>query len=88
MKSKDIPTLIIIAVVSLVLSVILSSKVFVTPTSRQQQVDVVPTISTDFPDNQVRQYLSSNNVDPTVNIQIGPTSPNNTFTGSATSGSR
>jgi hypothetical protein len=86
MKSKDIPTLIIIAVISLVLSIIISSKVFVTPSSRQQQVDVVPTLQTNFPVNKVSQYLSSNNVDPTVNIQINPiNNPGNPYSGSSSS---
>ena len=79
MKSKDITTLILIGIISAIASVVISSKVFVTPTSRQQNVESVPIIETSFPDAKVRPYLSSSNVDPVVHIQIGGQQGSNTF---------
>ena len=48
MKSKDLTTLIIVGVVSAALSIVISSKIFVPPSQRQQSVTQVPSISSDI----------------------------------------
>ena len=73
MKAKDITTIIIIGIVSAVLSGVISSKVFVTPSSRQQVVEVIPTVKSSFNQNEVQKYLSNKSIDPTVKIEIGTT---------------
>jgi hypothetical protein len=73
MKAKDITTIIIIGIVSAVLSGVISSKVFVTPSSRQQAVEVIPTVESSFNQNEVQKYLSNKSIDPTVKIEIGTT---------------
>jgi hypothetical protein len=73
MKAKDITTIIIIGIVSAVLSGVISSKVFVTPSSRQQAVEVIPTVKSSFNQNEVQKYLSNKSIDPTVKIEIGTT---------------
>ncbi|MEI8187459.1 MAG: hypothetical protein WCG30_00750 [Candidatus Saccharibacteria bacterium] len=73
MKAKDITTIIIIGIVSAVLSGVISSKVFVTPSSRQQVVEVIPTVQSSFNQTDVQKYLSPKSIDPTVKIEIGTT---------------
>ncbi len=75
MKSKDYETIIIVAVISGVLSIFISSKIFVPPSQRQQSVTVVPSISADFPTTPLNSYLNTSSIDPTVTVQIG-TQPN------------
>ena len=71
MKSKDLTTLIIVGVVSAVLSIVISSKIFVPPSQRQQSVIQVPSISSDFPTAGVNKYLNNKTLNPTVTVQIG-----------------
>ncbi|HUB94064.1 MAG TPA: hypothetical protein VMB52_06190 [Verrucomicrobiae bacterium] len=80
MKQKDIALIIVIAFVSAVVSYVVSGKLFVTPANRQQQVQVVDTISPTFqtPDTK---YFNSNSIDPTQNSQIGGNNQN-PFSGS------
>jgi len=73
MKSKDLITIIIIGIVSAVFSVVLSSKLFVTPESRHQTVEIVPVISSNFNQTDVQKYLNNKYIDPTVKIEIGTT---------------
>ncbi len=70
MKQKDIILIVGVAVVSGVVAWFLSSKLIVTPSHRQQQVEVVQTINTQFnqPD---KAYFNSQSIDPTKLIQIG-----------------
>lgn len=70
MKQKDVTLIIIIAFLSAIVSFILSGKLFVTPANRQQPVEVVDVISTQFklPDSR---YFNSNSINPTVNSQLG-----------------
>jgi len=48
MKQKDIALIILIAGVSAVASFFISNKLFVTPSNRQQQVEVVDPINASF----------------------------------------
>ena len=71
MKSKDFLSIGVIGIISVILSLVISSKVFVTPTDRHQKVEIVPNISTNFNTTYVKNYIDSNSVDPTVTICIG-----------------
>jgi hypothetical protein len=80
MKQKDIALIIVIAVISGVISLIVSGKVFVTPANRQQKVEVVDQITSDFqkPD---KQYFNSQSIDPAQSIELGPANNQNPFNG-------
>lgn len=82
MKQKDIALIVVIVFVSAVISLLVSSRIFVTPKSRQQQVEVVQPISASFqaPD---KAYFNSNSFDPAQLITIGQNTNTNPF--SATS---
>lgn len=71
MKQKDIALIIVIVAVSAVLSFLLSGWLFATPSDRQQQVERVDVITSDF-DRPSAQYFNANSVNPTQNIKIGP----------------
>lgn len=68
MKSKDISLIVVIAVVSAVISVILSGLI-VPSSDRNQSVEVVEPISADF-NRPPEEYFNSNSVNPTREIQI------------------
>ena len=69
MKRKDIVLILAIAVVSGIFSLILGHLVFASPQNRQQKVEVVDAISTDFtsPDSK---YFNTQSINPTQLIQI------------------
>lgn len=70
MKQKDISLIVVVAILSAIISFILSGRIFVTPANRQQAVEVVDKISTEFklPDSR---YFNAASVDPTIDSQIG-----------------
>jgi hypothetical protein len=70
MKQKDIALIIVIVFISAVISIFVSKSLIVKPANRQQEVEVVKVISSDFkpPDSQ---YFNSQSFDPTQNITIG-----------------
>ncbi|MDB5166060.1 MAG: hypothetical protein JWM37_132 [Candidatus Saccharibacteria bacterium] len=70
MKQKDIATIAIIAVVSGVLSFLISNKIFVTPSNRQQNVEQVDVITADF-QAPSEKYFNSSSVNPAQSVQIG-----------------
>lgn len=70
MKQKDILTLGVIVIVSVVLSVLLSGRIFSSKKVLAQQVEVVPPISANFP-TPSSQYFNNQSIDPTQLIQIG-----------------
>jgi hypothetical protein len=78
MKQKDIALIIVVAFLSAIISLVLSGKIFVTPENRQQHVEVVDKISTEFnlPDSR---YFNSNSVNPTVEAQLGTDTNQNPF---------
>jgi hypothetical protein len=80
MKQKDIALIVVIAVVSGVLSFVVSGKLFVTPSNRQQKVEVVDKITASFnqPD---KKYFNQNSIDPTQTSQIGAGNNQNPFNG-------
>ncbi len=79
MKQKDIATIIIAVVISAGISFFLSGKVFAPPKARMQNVEVIPSITNDFPTPDTK-YFNSSSIDPTQLIQIGNNNNNNPFT--------
>ncbi len=69
MKQKDIALILVIAVVSGVFSLVIGQLVFAPSKNRQQKVEVVEAITTDFtaPDSK---YFNSQSINPTQLIEI------------------
>jgi hypothetical protein len=82
MKQKDIALIIGIAFVSAIASFIISGKIFVTTDNKQQKVEVVDVINTQFsqPDSK---YFNSQGVDPAQPIQLGGNNNQNPFNGAS-----
>jgi len=80
MKQKDVALIIVIAFVSAVVSFVVSNKLFVTPTNRQQQVEVVDPITASFqtPDSK---YFNSSSIDPTQGTNVVTDTNQNPFSG-------
>ena len=70
MKQKDIALIVVIAVVAGVISLVLSRVIFVSSEKRQQEVEVVESISTTF-NTPSTAYFNPTSVNPTQTIQIG-----------------
>ena len=70
MKQQDIAIIIGIVMASCILSFVISSKVISTPSDRQQQVQVIPEISSRF-NTPSSTYFNSSAIDPTQLLQIG-----------------
>lgn len=70
MKQKDIALIIIIVFISAIISIFVSKALIVPQKNRQQKVEVVGAITSDFPtpDNK---YFNQSSVDPTQLIIIG-----------------
>lgn len=78
MKQKDFMLIGVIILVAAVASLLISKRIFVTPTDRQQQVEIVAPISSSFnPPNPA--YFNSTSKDPTQLITIGPSANTNPF---------
>lgn len=78
MKQKDIALIVVIVFISGVISVFVSKTVFTSPKNRQQQVEVVPPITADFPTPD-SHYFNSTAFDPTKAISIGQNANPNPF---------
>jgi hypothetical protein len=80
MKQNDIALIIVIAFISAVISFFVSNKIFVTPANREQKVQVVDKINSQF---QIpsSKYFNSNSIDPTQSSQIGTGNNQNPFNG-------
>jgi len=70
MKQKDIALIAIVVFFSAIISLLLSNVIFTSPKSRQQQVEVVQPITTDFPQPD-SHYFNNSAFDPTKLITIG-----------------
>ena len=79
MKQKDIVVIIAVVGVSAVVAII-ASKMLIKPADKQQQVEVVQAISTDFPTPDTR-YFNANAINPTLSIQIGDNTNTDPFKG-------
>jgi hypothetical protein len=78
MKQKDLALIIVIAIVGAAASLFISKHIFVTPKDRQQQVEVVQAITTEFP-SPSPAYFNSSSLDPTKLITIGQSANSNPF---------
>ena len=80
MKQQDIGLIAIIVIVSAVISIVISNKIFASPKNRQQQVEVVQPITADFtqPDTH---YFNKDAFDPTKTITIGQNNNTDPFKG-------
>ena len=69
MKQKDIALILVVVVMSGVLSLFVARLLFTPPKNRQQKVEVVDAITTDFlhPDSQ---YFNATSINPTQLIRI------------------
>ncbi len=70
MKQKDIALLVGVAGVSVLVSIFLSRIILVQPKNRQQQVEVVEAVTSEFKTPDAK-YFNKDSVDPTKLIQIG-----------------
>lgn len=77
MKQKDIVLIISIAAVSVVISFVVSNKIFVTPSNRAQEVQVVDPITDAFPMPDDK-YFNASSINPTQDLQ-GTDSNDNPF---------
>jgi hypothetical protein len=80
MKQKDVALIIVIAFISGIISFVVSNKLFVTPSNRQQQVEVVDPINSTFQPLD-KKYFNSTSIDPTQQTQIGSDNNQNPFNG-------
>ena len=81
MKQKDIALIIVIVFVSAIASLLISSKLFVTSGNRQQKVETVDVISSEFQTPNAR-YFNTDSIDPAQLVQIGNNNNTNPFSGS------
>jgi hypothetical protein len=80
MKQKDLALILVIAILSGVLSLLISGWLFAKPADRKQKAEIVDVITSDFstPDDK---YFNVNSVNPTQLIQIGNSNNPNPFGG-------
>jgi hypothetical protein len=78
MKSKDIITIVIVAVVSGVISIVLSNIFISSDKNRSEKVEVVTPISADL-ERPPKDYYNNNSINPTQTIQIGNDSTSQPF---------
>jgi hypothetical protein len=82
MKQKDIALILVIVFISAIVSLFVSKAIFASPKNRQQEVDVVQPITSEFtkPDSR---YFNNTAIDPTQLITIGQNANPNPFSGSS-----
>ena len=78
MKQKDIMLIAVLVIVSGFISFFASNFFFAKPADREQKVEVVDVITSDFPTPSVK-YFNNGSIDPTQTIQIGDNSNPNPF---------
>jgi hypothetical protein len=81
MKQKDLALIVVIVVISAVISLVVSNSIFASPKNRQQQVEVVQPITTDFPTPDTH-YFNNQAFDPTKPITIQQNANSDPFRGS------
>lgn len=80
MKQKDIALIIVIAFISAIVSFVVSNKIFVTPSNRQQKAEVVDSITPSF-QTPSKKYFNANSIDPTQSSVIGGDGNQDPFNG-------
>jgi hypothetical protein len=83
MKQKDIALIIVIIFLSAVVSLFASKAIFTSPKNRQQEVEVVQPITSNFPQPDSAYFSSSAN-DPPQLINVGQNANTNPFSESST----
>lgn len=83
MKQKDVALIIVIVFLSAVVSLFASKAIFTSPKNRQQEVEVVQPITSNFPQPD-SSYFNSSAIDPTQLINVGQNANTNPFSGSST----
>jgi len=78
MKQKDIAIIIVVCVLAGIVSLVVAHLVFATPKDRQQKVEVVEAISTEFPIPSTK-YFNTNSINPTQLIRIADNSNQTPF---------
>lgn len=78
MKQKDYALILVIVFISGVASFIISGKIFVTPENRQQKVQTVDVIDSNF-QKPSEKYFNEDSVNPTQLVQIGDNDNQNPF---------
>lgn len=81
MKQKDIALIVVIVFLSAIISFFLSKLIFAPPKNRQQSVEVISSITADFPQPDTR-YFNSSAFDPTKPIIVGQNTNTNPFNSS------
>jgi hypothetical protein len=80
MKQKDIAIIGVAVLLSIIISIFVSKKVFTTQ-STQQQAEIVQPISSDFP-TPTNKYFNGSTYDPSSLITIGQNNNSNPFNSS------
>ncbi len=80
MKQKDVALIIVIAAISGFASFFLSHFLFATPQNREQKVEVVDKITTEFP-LPSHKYFNENSIDPAQLVQVVDNNNPNPFKG-------
>jgi hypothetical protein len=78
MKQKDYALIIIIVFISGLLSFFISGKIFVTPGNRQQKVQTIDIIDSNF-EKPSEKYFNKDSIDPAQLVQIGANDNQNPF---------
>jgi hypothetical protein len=78
MKQKDLALIVVIIFISAIVSLFVSKAIFAPPKNRQQEVEKVQAISSDFPEPDTR-YFNTSAIDPTKTITIVQNANNNPF---------
>ena len=78
MKQKDILLIVVVAIVSVVFSLIISNLVFGSPSSKVQKAEVADPISAEF-STADKRYFNESAVDPTAIIRIGDSTNDSPF---------
>lgn len=78
MKQKDIALIIVIIFFSGIISFFISGKIFVTPSNRQQAVQTVDVIDSNFPTPSTK-YFNKDSIDHAQLVQIGNNNNQNPF---------
>lgn len=81
MKQKDVSLIIVVIFISAVISFFVSTRIFVTPANRQQQVPVVDSIDSTFT-KPSSKYFNDQSIDPTQQVQISNNANQNPFSAS------
>jgi hypothetical protein len=81
MKQKDIALILVIVFISAAISLVVSNMLFASPKNRQEQVEVVQPITSDFPKTDAK-YFNDKAFNPTRTITIGQNNNTDPFSGS------